>query len=61
MEQAVVSRGAFACSFLGRLDRLCAAPQSYRHVHWEAGVLGHTLYLQAQKLGLVRRGPRVCS
>ena len=54
MEQAVVSRGAFACSFLGRFDRLSAAPQIYRHVQWEAGVLGHILYLQAQKSGLVR-------
>ena len=56
MEQAVVARGAFACSFLGCFDRLSAAPQTYRHLHWEAGVLGHILYLQAQKAGLVSGG-----
>ncbi len=51
--QAIASDSAFALGMLAEFeDTLTAAPWRYRQLHWEAGLLGHAIYLEAEALGL---------
>ncbi|BBL70306.1 SagB/ThcOx family dehydrogenase [Methylogaea oryzae] len=52
--QALASGGAFMvcmlADFEGRLNRY--GPGEYRRLHWEAGLLGQALYMEAEAIGL---------
>jgi SagB-type dehydrogenase family enzyme len=51
--QAIAADGAFSVGMLAELDRsLDEGAWWYRHLHWEAGVLGHVLYLEAERVGI---------
>jgi SagB-type dehydrogenase family enzyme len=51
--QAIASDSCFALSMLSEFDSLVSAnPWRYRQLHWEAGLLGHVLYLEAEAAGL---------
>ncbi len=51
--QAIASDGSFALSMLSEFEALVAPnPWRYRQLHWEAGLLGHVLYLEAEAAGL---------
>jgi len=51
--QAIAADSAFALGMLAEFeDTLSAAPWRYRQLHWEAGLLGQTLYLEAEARGL---------
>ncbi len=51
--QAIASDGAFALGMLAEFeDTLATDPWRYRQLHWEAGLLGQVLYLEAETLGL---------
>ncbi|QWG14685.1 SagB/ThcOx family dehydrogenase [Bradyrhizobium sediminis] len=51
--QAIASDGCFALSMLSEFDSIVSAnPWRYRQLHWEAGLLGHVLYLEAEAAGL---------
>ena len=51
--QAIASDGCFAMSFLSEFDSIVSPnPWRYRQLHWEAGMLGHALYLEAEAAGL---------
>ncbi|HUL13294.1 MAG TPA: nitroreductase family protein, partial [Methylococcaceae bacterium] len=51
--QAIAADSAFALGMLAEYeDTLTAAPWRYRQLHWEAGLLGQALYLEAEALGL---------
>jgi SagB-type dehydrogenase family enzyme len=53
-DQAIASDGAFALAMLadfrGSLESL--GPWFYRRLHWEAGLLGQVLYLEAEASGI---------
>lgn len=50
--QAIASDGAFALSMLAEFEPLVTAdPWRYRQLHWEAGMLGQSLYLEAEAAG----------
>jgi SagB-type dehydrogenase family enzyme len=49
--QEIASDSAFAVAMLADLRRLDAEPWWYRRAHWEAGVLGQVLYLEAEAAG----------
>ena len=51
--QAIASRGMFAVSMLADFGAALREQGSwfYRHLHWEAGVLGQVLYLEAEAAG----------
>jgi SagB-type dehydrogenase family enzyme len=52
-DQSIAANGAFAVGMLAELDRsLSRGAWWYRHLHWEAGMLGHTLYLEAERAGI---------
>ena len=51
--QAIAADSAFALGMVAEFaEVLEAAPWRYRQLHWEAGLLGQTLYLEAEALGL---------
>jgi SagB-type dehydrogenase family enzyme len=53
--QDIASDSAFAVAMLADLGgSLAEGPWWYRRLHWEAGLLGHVLYLEAEAAG--RRG-----
>lgn len=55
--QSIASESAFSLGMLAEFDdALGADPAAYRHLHWEAGLLGQALYLQAEAAGLAGTG-----
>jgi SagB-type dehydrogenase family enzyme len=51
--QAIGADSAFALGMLAEFEApLAGAPWRYRQLHWEAGLLGQALYLEAEALGL---------
>ena len=49
--QAIAADGAFTLGMLAEFEApLQAAPWRYRHLYWEAGLLGQVLYLQAERV-----------
>jgi hypothetical protein len=51
--QAIASDSCFSLSMLSEFESLIRLnPHLYRHLHWEAGLLGHVLYLEAEAAGL---------
>ena len=51
--QAIAGDCNIAWSMLAEWDNaLVNGPAAYRHLHWEAGLLGQILYLQAENMGL---------
>ena len=52
-QQEIASDSAFAVAMLGELGSdLEQEPWWYRRLHWEAGVLGQALYLEAEVAGV---------
>ncbi|MFS8035715.1 nitroreductase [Xanthobacter sp. AM11] len=50
--QAIASDGSFALSMLAEFEPEVAADSfAYRRLHWEAGLLGQVLYLEAEAAG----------
>jgi nitroreductase len=51
--QAIAADSAFALGMVAEYQAaLTAAPWRYRQLHWEAGLLGQALYLEAEAMGL---------
>jgi nitroreductase len=51
--QAIASDSCFALSMLSEFEPVVRANAwHYRQLHWEAGLLGHVLYLEAEAAGL---------
>jgi SagB-type dehydrogenase family enzyme len=51
--QWIASDSCFALGMLGEFEPIVRAnPWRYRQLHWEAGLLGHVLYLEAEAAGL---------
>ena len=51
--QAIASDGCFSLSMLSEFEPVVSAnPWRYRQLHWEAGLMGHALYLEAEAAGL---------
>lgn len=51
--QAIAADGAFALAMVAEFDTpVQAAAWRYRQLHWEAGLLGQALYLEAEAAGL---------
>ena len=51
--QAIASDSCFSLSMLGEFEPVVSAnPWRYRQLHWEAGLIGHALYLEAEAEGL---------
>ncbi len=51
--QAIAADSCFALSMLSEFEPVVRAnPWRYRQLHWEAGLLGHALYLEAEAVGL---------
>lgn len=51
--QAIASDSCFSLSMLSEFEPVVRAnPWRYRQLHWEAGLLGHVLYLEAETRGL---------
>lgn len=53
-DQAIAADGAFAVGMLAEFDAAFAdyGGFAYRRLHWEAGMIGQVLYLEAEALGL---------
>ena len=50
--QAIASDGCFALGMVSEFEgAVRAEPWRYKQLHWEAGLLGHVLYLEAETLG----------
>ncbi len=56
--QAIAGDAVFSVALLAELQTgfLALGPPAYRRLHWEAGLVGHTLYLEAEAQGLVGTG-----
>jgi SagB-type dehydrogenase family enzyme len=56
--QDIAANGAFAVAMLAELEPTLQAQgaHAYRRLHWEAGVLGQVLYLEAEAAGLSGTG-----
>jgi SagB-type dehydrogenase family enzyme len=56
--QPIAGKGCFAVSMIADFDRTLAEEGAfaYRRLHWEAGLIGHSLYLSATALGLSGTG-----
>lgn len=55
--QDIAGDGAFTLGMIARFrDNIEARPWSYRSLHWEAGIIGQVLYLEAASLGLSGTG-----
>lgn len=51
--QEIAADSAFSLGMLGEFrDALAQGPWWYRFLHWEAGMLGHVLYLEAEAAGV---------
>jgi len=51
--QAIASDSCFSLSMLGEFEPVVRDnPWRYRQLHWEAGLMGHALYLEAEAAGL---------
>ena len=51
--QEIASASAFSLSMLAEYDEaLQQGPCAYRHLHWEAGLIGQALYLEAEAVGM---------
>jgi SagB-type dehydrogenase family enzyme len=51
-DQTIAGYSAFSLGMLARFNaRLKPAPGTYRHLFWEAGLVGHLLYLEAEAQG----------
>ncbi len=51
--QAIAGDSCFALSMLSEFEPVVSAnPWRYRQLHWEAGLIGHALYLEAEAQGL---------
>jgi SagB-type dehydrogenase family enzyme len=51
--QEIAGNGAFAVAMVGRFrEPIQREPHSYRTLHWEAGMVGQVLYLEAEAHGL---------
>ncbi len=50
--QAIAADSCFAVSMLADFAEVDAAPWLYRQRHWEAGLIGQVLYLEAEAAGL---------
>jgi hypothetical protein len=51
--QAIAANSSFALGMLAEFEPIVRdAPWRYRQLHWEAGLLGHVLYLEAETMGL---------
>ena len=51
--QAIASDGCFSLSMLGEFEpAVQESPWHYRRLHWEAGLIGQVLYLEAEAAGL---------
>jgi SagB-type dehydrogenase family enzyme len=51
--QAIASDGCFSLSMISEFEATVPqAPWRYRQLHWEAGLLGQVLYLEAEAAGL---------
>lgn len=51
--QAIAADSLFSLGMLAEFDAaLAQGPWAYRELYWEAGMLGHTLYLEAEAHGL---------
>jgi SagB-type dehydrogenase family enzyme len=51
--QDIAADGAFSLGMLAEFEgSLTGAPWAYRRLFWEAGMLGHVLYLEAEAAGL---------
>jgi SagB-type dehydrogenase family enzyme len=51
--QAIAGDGCFSLGMLAEFDPVISGdPWCYRRLHWEAGLLGHVLYLEAEAAGL---------
>ena len=59
--QAIARDCCFSLGMLSEFEGLVRAdPWRYRQLHWEAGLLGHVLYLQAEAAGLRGTGVGCC-
>jgi hypothetical protein len=56
--QAIAGQGAFSLGMLADFERPLheSGPWFYRHLFWEAGLLGQVLYLEAEAAGLRATG-----
>ncbi|HEY8337408.1 MAG TPA: nitroreductase family protein [Tardiphaga sp.] len=51
--QAIAGDGCFSLSMIGEFEPVVRSNAwRYRQLHWEAGLLGHALYLEAEAAGL---------
>ncbi len=51
--QAIAADGSFSFCMLSEFEKIVyAEPWRYRQLHWEAGLVGHVLYLEAEAAGL---------
>ena len=51
--QQIAAHGAFAVAMLAPMKRVVSmSPFMYRHLHWECGMIGQVLYLEAEAHGL---------
>jgi nitroreductase len=51
--QEIAGESAFAVAMISRFkDTLSRAPYKYRHLHWECGMIGQVLYLEAEAHGI---------
>jgi SagB-type dehydrogenase family enzyme len=51
--QAIAGDSCFSLSMLSEFEPVVSAnPWRYRQLHWEAGLIGHALYLEAEAAGL---------
>jgi SagB-type dehydrogenase family enzyme len=50
--QEIAGEGAFSLGMVGRFKEIVERePYRYRHLHWEAGMIGQVLYLEAEAHG----------
>ena len=50
--QAIASDSCFSLGMLAEFGEIGSDPWRYRQLHWEAGLIGHVLYLEAEASGL---------
>ena len=50
--QAIASDCCFGMAMLAEFDAVAQNPWTYRGLHWEAGLIGQALYLEAERFGL---------
>ena len=52
--QAIAADGAFAVAMLARFNATLdeSGPHHYRRLHWECGLIGQMLYLEAEAMGV---------